>query len=205
MALFIVFEGIDGSGKSTQLELLHRSLVSDGHRTVVTREPGGTELGDEAGRLLKSLVNLSPIAELLLFNAARAEHVTRIIRPALESSMEPDLILLSDRFSASTIAYQGYGRGLDIATVEKINRLATGGLQPTLTVFLDLPPEATRSRKHADTLDEIEKQNLDFYHRVREGYLTLAAGNPDTWLSVDATLPKNTIAEKIWTRLHPLL
>lgn len=205
MALFIVFEGIDGSGKSTQLELLHRRLASDGHRTIVTREPGGTELGDEAGRLLKSLVNLSPTAELLLFNAARAEHVTRIIRPALETGLDSDLIVLCDRFSASTIAYQGYGRGLDVNTVEKINRLATGGLEPTLTVFLDMPVEAARSRKHADTLDEIEKQNLDFYRRVREGYLTLAADNPETWLTVDATLPKNAIAEKIWARLHPLL
>ncbi len=201
MAPFIVFEGIDGSGKSTQIELLHQRLENNGHRIRKTREPGGTHLGDEAGRLLKSIVNLSPITELLLFNAARSEHVARLIKPALDSGQ----IVLCDRFTASTIAYQAYGRGLDVKTVEKINRLATGGLQPTLTVFLDLPPEATRARKQSDILDEIEKQNLEFYRRVRRGYLEMASNNPETWLTLDGAPPVDTIAQKIWSRVHPLL
>lgn len=201
MALFIVFEGIDGSGKSTQIELLQQRLVSNGHEPLLTEEPDGTPLGEAAGRWLRGYPDLSTVTELLLFEAARAEHVAKVIRPALNSGR----IVLCDRFSASTIAYQGYGRGLDVETVEKINRLATGGLHPTLTVFLDLSPEVTRARKQADTLDEIEKQNLDFYRRVRQGYLAQASANPETWLTVDATLPQNAIAEKIWARLHPLL
>lgn len=205
MAPFIVFEGIDGSGKSTQVELLHRRLIDAGHKTLLTREPGGTHLGDEAGRLLRSVANLSPIAELLLFNAARAEHVDKIIKPALDSRLKTGQVVLCDRFSASTIAYQAYGRRLDVQTVEKINRLATGGLQPTLTIFLDLPPETAHSRKRTDTLDEFEKQNLDFYRRVRQGYQALAANNPETWLTIDATLPVDAIAQKIWARLLPLL
>ena len=202
MALFIVFEGIDGSGKSTQIELLQQRLVANGHEPIVTREPDGTPLGEAAGRWLRGYPDLSSVTELLLFEAARAEHVAKVIRPALNSGR----IVLCDRFSASTVAYQGCGRGLDVATVKEINRLATGGLQATLTVFLDMPVEEARSRKRADTLDEFEKQDSEFHQRVRQGYLTQAADSPETWLAVDATLPKNTMgAAKIWARLHPLL
>ncbi len=201
MALFIVFEGIDGAGKSTQIELLRRKLVAVGHSPLVTLEPGGTPLGEQAGPWLKRLEDLSPLTELLLFNAVRAEHVSKVIQPSLDQGR----IILCDRFTASTIAYQAYGRGLDLKTVESINRLATGGLQPTQTVFLDLPPEETRARKQADTLDEIEKQNLNFYRRVRQGYLIQSANNPKTWVMVDGTLPTEEIAEKIWAQIHPLL
>ncbi len=201
MAPFIVFEGIDGSGKSTQIELLHQKLVAAGHPALVTREPGGTQLGDEAGRLLKSLANLSPITELLLFNAARAEHVLKIIQPALNSGRA----VLCDRFTASTVAYQAYGRRLDVQTVEELNRLATGGLQPNLTVFLDLPIEAAHSRKDKDNLDEIERQSLEFHQRVRSGYQVQAANNADTWLTVDGTLSVDAIARQVWARVHALL
>ena len=153
MGLFIVFEGIDGSGKTTQVELLRQTLVANDHNPLVTQEPDGTPLGEAAGRWLRGYPNLSPLTELLLFQAARAEHVSKVIQPALDAGR----IVLCDRFTASTIAYQSCGRGLDLQTIEGLNRLATNGLQPTLTVFLDLPPEATRARKQSDTLDEIEK------------------------------------------------
>ncbi len=201
MPPFIVFEGIDGSGKTTQIELLRQTLVANGHNPLVTQEPDGTPLGEAAGRWLRGYPDLSPLTELLLFQAARAEHVSKVIQPALDAGR----IVLCDRFTASTIAYQSCGRGLDLQMIEDLNRLATNNLQPALTIFLDLPPEAIRTRKQSDTLDEIEKQNLDFYRRIRQGYQTLAADNPDTWLTIDGTLPKETIAEMVWTHVHPLL
>ena len=201
MAPFIVFEGIDGSGKTTQIAILSRKLVANGHDPLVTREPGGTPLGDHAGLWLRALHKLSPITELLLFNAARAEHVTKVIQPALDAGR----IVLCDRFDASTIAYQAYGRGLDAKMVEKINRIATDGLQPTLTVFLDLPVEAAHSRKDAGALDNFESQKREFHQRVRQSYQDMAARNPNAWITIDATLSKETVAEKIWAHLQPLL
>ena len=220
MAPLVVFEGIDGSGKTTQIELLLRKLVANGYNPLVTREPGGTPLGNEAGLWLRALHKLSPITELLLFNAVRAEHVTKVIQPALNVGR----IVLCDRFAASTIAYQAYGRDLDVKTVEKINRLATGGLQPTLTVFLDLPIESAQSRndvveiwknrqftlwtgarEDAAPMDVFESQKWEFHQRVRRGYQNMAARNPNTWVTVDGTLSRETVAEKIWARLQPLL
>ena len=220
MAPFIVFEGIDGSGKTTQIDILRRKLVANGYNPLVTREPGGTPLGNEAGLWLRALHKLSPITELLLFNAVRAEHVTKVIQPALNEGR----IVLCDRFTSSTIAYQAYGRELDVKTVERINRLATGGLQPSLTVLLDLPVKAAQSRndvveiwnqsqftlwagarEDADPMDEFEKQDREFHQRVRRGYKDMAARNAETWVTVDGTLSKETVAEKIWARLQPLL
>ena len=201
MAPFIVFEGIDGSGKSTQIELLNQRLVADGHDPMVTREPDGTPLGEAAGRWLRGYPNLSPLTELLLFEAARAEHVEKVIQPALDEGR----IVLCDRFTPSTIAYQAYGRGLDVKTVEKMNRLAANGLQPTLTVFLDVPIDAARSRISPDSLDVLESQRHEFHQRVRRGYLEMAVNNPETWLTLDGALPVDTIAQKIWARVHPLL
>ena len=201
MAPFVVFEGIDGSGKTTQIQILRRTLISNGHDPLVTLEPGGTPLGEAARPWLRGYPNLSPITELLLFEAVRAEHVAKVIQPALDA----DRIVLCDRFTASTIAYQAYGRGLDAKMVGELNRLATGGLQPFLTIFLDLPVEAAHSRKDANALDKFESQKREFHQRVRQGYLYQAARNPKTWLTIDGTLPKETIAEKIWAHLHPLI
>ena len=201
MAPFVVFEGIDGSGKTTQIDILRRTLISNGHNPVVTLEPGGTPLGEAARPWLKSLGNLTPLTELLLFNAVRAEHVTKVIQPALDAGR----IVLCDRFTASTMAYQACGRGLDAKIVGELNRLATGGLQPSLTIFLDLPVEAAQSRKDTGALDNFESQKWEFHQRVRRGYQDMAASNPKTWITLDATLPKDTIAENIWPRLHPLL
>jgi len=201
VAPFIVFEGIDGSGKSTQIELLSRRLISSGHDPLVTQEPDGTPLGEAAGRWLRGYPNLSPLTELFLFEAARAEHVEKVIQPALNTGR----IVLCDRFTPSTIAYQAYGRGLDVKTVEEMNRLAANGLQPTLTVFLDVPIDAAHSRIRPDSLDVLESQRHEFHQRVRQGYLEMAANNPETWLTLNGSLPVDTIAEKIWARVHPLL
>lgn len=201
MAPFIVFEGIDGSGKSTQIELLSKRLITNGHKPLVTQEPDGTPLGEAAGRWLRGYPNLSPLTELLLFEAARAEHVEKVIQPALEAGR----IVLCDRFTPSTIAYQAYGRGLDVKMVEDLNRLAANGLRPTLTVFLDVPIEAARSRMESDSLDVLESQRQEFHRRVRQGYLEMAANNPETWLTLNGALPVDTIAQKIWARVHPLL
>ena len=220
MAPFIVFEGIDGSGKTTQIQILRRTLISNGHNPVVTLEPGGTPLGEKAGPWLKSLGNLTPLTELLLFNAVRAEHVSKVIQPALDAGR----IVLCDRFTASTLAYQSWGRGLDAKVVKEINSLATLDLQSSLTIFLDLPIEAAHSRKGVikkgnrqqlilwpgsrkkpDTIDEFEEQDWEFHRRVRQGYQNIATRNPNTWVTVDGTLSRETVAEKIWARLQPLL
>ena len=201
MAPFIVFEGIDGSGKTTQIQILRRKLVANGHDPLVTLEPDGTPLGEAAGRWLRGYPNLSPITELLLFEAVRAEHVTKVIQPALDAGR----IVLCDRFTASTMAYQAWGRGLDAKTVDELNQLATGGLQPSMTIFLDLPVEAAQSRKDTGALDNFESQKWEFHRRVRQGYQNMAARNAETWVTVDGTLSKETIAEKIWARLQPLL
>ncbi len=201
MAPFIVFEGIDGSGKTTQIDILRRKLVANGHDPLVTLEPDGTPLGEAAGRWLRGYPNLSPITELLLFEAVRAEHVTKVIQPALDAGR----IVLCDRFTASTMAYQAWGRGLDAKVVKEINSLATGGLQPTLTVFLDLPIESAQSRKDPNALDNFESQKREFHQRVRRGYQNMAARNAETWVTVDGTLSRETVAEKIWARLQPLI
>ena len=201
MTLFIVFEGIDGSGKSTQIEHLQRKLVSRGYNPLVTQEPDGTPLGKAAGQWLRGYPGLSPLTELLLFEAARAEHVEKVIQPALDSGR----IVLCDRFAASTVAYQSWGRGMDVELVENLNGLASSGLRPSLTFFLDLSVEDAHSRKNNGDLDNFESQASEFRQRVRSGYQDIAARNPKTWVTLDATLSEPTIAETIWSHIQPLL
>jgi dTMP kinase len=186
----ITFEGGEGSGKSTQVELLARRLETAGRRILKLREPGGTPLGEELRQLLlHRRADISPQAELLLFLAARAELVRAVIRPALAEGT----IVICDRFSDSTLAYQGYGRGIDLDQVRKLNDSATGGLKPNLTVLLDLPVEAGRSRKQRDE-DVFQGEDDAFHERVRQGYLELAREEPDRWLVLDATRPPAELA-----------
>jgi dTMP kinase len=186
----ITFEGGEGSGKSTQVELLARRLEAAGRRILKLREPGGTPLGEELRQLLlHRRADISPQAELLLFLAARAELVRAVIRPALAEGT----IVICDRFSDSTLAYQGYGRGIDLDQVRKLNDSATGGLKPNLTVLLDLPVEAGRSRKQRDE-DVFQGEDDAFHERVRQGYLELAREEPDRWLVLDATRPPAELA-----------
>ena len=212
MAPFVVFEGIDGSGKTTQIDILRRKLIANGHNPLVTREPGGTPLGEAAGLWLQSSIATSPPSpSLLLFNAVRAEHVTKVIQPALDAGH----IVLCDRFDASTIAYQAYGRGLDAKMVKKINRIATDWLAANpdrlpRSARRSGPSPLSRKRQSIYPLDRspgrrtsTSSAKREFHQRVRRGYQDMAARNPRTWLTIDGTLPKETVAEKIWARLQP--
>lgn len=238
MALFITFEGGDGTGKSTQAnELVERLRRQKKWRVIPIEEPGGTLLGKMLkewlrGRersltlipaegtqfaLLETMNNHSlpdillhtaaPRAELLAFTIARSQLVEDVIFPNLVNNN----IVVCTRYADSTIAYQGYGRGLDLDLVKVANKIATKGLKPDLTILLDLAPEKALSRRSgakANIDDHFEEQvvdKLDFYKRVREGFLELAAGEPERWLVVDATQSKEKIAEIIWQRVSRLL
>jgi len=180
MSLFITFEGIEGSGKTTQIRLLAERLSGAGRSVVATREPGGCPIADAIRQILLHPGNnaLVPRAELLLYAAARAQHVDEIIQPALREGK----IVLCDRFTDATTAYQGYGRSLDLEMIDRLNRLATDGLFPDLTILLDMSAEeglrrAKRRNVEQDLGDEdrFEQESLSFHRRVRQGYLALAS------------------------------
>jgi dTMP kinase len=187
--VFITFEGIDGCGKSTQRVLLARRLKERGCEVVVTREPGGTPIGEDIRRLLISdaSVQIAPTTELLLYVAARAQHVSELIRPSLDAGR----IVISDRYTDSTVAFQGYGRGLDLEMVESLNRFATGGLAPDLTIVFDLDPAMARtrvgSRPVGGLLGAFDEQHPDFHQRMRAGYLRMAQSEPLRISVVDAS------------------
>jgi dTMP kinase len=204
---FITFEGGEGAGKTTQISRLAERLRSQGRIAHTVREPGGTELGEDTRRILKHApygARLSDSAELLLFAASRAQLIAEVIRPALAKGE----IVLCDRFTDSTAAYQGCGRGLPADVIAVVNAFATGGLHPDLTVLLDLPAAVglERARRRApDTAtaenDRMETMQLAFYERVRAGYLELAARERERFLIVDALQSPDQIADQIWARL----
>ena len=202
MALFITFEGGEGSGKSTQARLLYRRLQRVGIPSLLTHEPGVTKLGRRITRLLKWSpdTNISPLTELLLFNTSRAQLVSEVIKPALESGKT----VICDRYADSTTAYQGYGRGLDLATVTAVNLAGMSGIFPSITFLLDIPVDRGLARK-AKNVDRFETEPVDFHRRVREGYLRLAAAEPQRWCVIDAVRSKEEIAGIIWERVRPLL
>ena len=200
MTSFIVFEGVDGSGKSTQARALVRRLRRRDVRVLFTHEPGGTPLGEYLRRWLKRNPQLSPVAELSLFIAARAQLINEVVQPALDSGVT----VVSDRYAASTVAYQGYGRGLDPSLVRQVNSAATGGLAPDLTVLLDLAPATALSRKSMAPLDSIESAPLEFHQRVRESYLAQAAEDAQKWLILDATRPSRELSRQVWEKVRPL-
>ena len=200
MSAFIVFEGGDGAGKSTQARMLFRRLLRAGYPAVAVHEPGGTSLGERVRQWLRSHPGINSKAELMLFLAARAELVTKVIGPALESQQ----IVVCDRFTASTYAYQGHGRGVDLELIRHLNREATGGIEPDLTVLLDMPVNARLARKQTPQ-DPFELEDDDFHGRVRAGYLALAADAPESWLVVDGARDRKTIASTVWDRVKTLL
>jgi dTMP kinase len=202
LGLFITFEGGEGCGKSTQSRLLLKKLEQQNIPAVLTHEPGGTALGNELRRTLKRKrdSSISPQAELFLLAASRAQLVAELIRPALEEGK----VVLCDRFTHSTMVYQGYGRGLDFTAIKMVNNMATRHLNPDLIIFLDIAPEQGLARKQS-LKDRFELEDLSFHRRVREGYLKMAEAEPDRWLVIDASLPKGKVAEAIWDRVSRLL
>ncbi len=185
--MFITFEGPDGSGKTTQFRRAVAALRAAGYDVVATREPGGTPISDQVREVLLNRpdnVAMSPQAEVLLFSASRAQHVAELIRPALAAGR----IVVSDRFYDSTLAYQGYGYGLDIDALRAITAFATGGLTPDLTVFLDCPPEEGLRRRAAGRIEwnRLDDKPLDFHHRAYQGYQQLIAAEPGRWAVIDA-------------------
>jgi dTMP kinase len=185
VSLFITLEGPDGGGKSTQARLLAEHLRGLGHEVLQTREPGGTPIGDQIRRVLMDLENtpMHPRTEILLFSASRAQLVHEVIRPHLQAGG----LVVSDRFYDSTLAYQGYGHRLDLEALRAITAFATGGLTPDLTLLLDLPAEEglMRRQQHGGW-NRLDAYNLEFHHRVRQGYQELAAAAPERWRQVDA-------------------
>jgi len=201
--LFITFEGGDGSGKSTQLALLVQWLEETGQSVVVTREPGGTELGVELREMvLHRRGEIAPRAEALIYAADRAHHIATKVRPALERGE----VVVQDRYIDSSVAYQGAGRVLDGGEVRGVSLWATEGLLPDLTVLLDLDEETGRDRLGERTkYDRLEAEESDFHARVRAGYLSIAAEEPERFLVIDAREPVDLIAEIIQQRVQPLL
>lgn len=189
--MLITFEGPEGSGKTTQASLLLQHLERSGRKVILLREPGGTPLGDQIRDIVKHArsLTISPRSEVLLFAASRAELVDRVIRPRLEE----DYVVICDRFSDSTLAYQGYGRGLPLDQVRCVVEMASSGLTPDLTFLLDLPPELGLARNKQEPTpdwDRFEEEDLEFHRRVRAGYLQLAKLDPKRWVILDATKPK---------------
>ena len=204
MGTFIVLEGGEGCGKSTQARLLYQRLLEQGCPSLLLHEPGGTPLGEQVRRLLmaqRGKATINPLAELLLFSAARAELVHSVLLPALAEGR----VVVCDRYTPSTIAYQGYGRGIPLETIDQVNRLSTGGREPDLVVLLDMKPEEGLRRKSEDERQRFEEESLAFHKRVRHGYLEQARAAPERWLRVKGTLPQERIAEVIWERVELLV
>jgi len=195
--LFVTFEGIEGTGKSTQVALAAERLRARGLDVVVTREPGGTPLGESLRALLltRRASGSDPVVEALLMVADRAEHVRQVIRPALAAGS----IVLCDRHADASVAYQGGGSGVDRAHIVALNRLATGELAPDLTVLLDLAPAHALERLHAraQALDRFESEPVAFFERVRKTYLDLARSEPERWLVLPAESPSGELAATI--------
>ena len=191
--LFITFEGGDGCGKTTQIKLLDEYLRQKGYKTLLTREPGSKGLGIKLREILLNYDgDVSPRAESFLFLADRAQHVDCIIKPALENGV----IVLCDRHTDSTVAYQGYGRGLDLEQIHNLNNIATNGLKPDLTIVLDVDVETSQKRVGAEK-DRMESAGIEFFERVRKGFLEIAKQEPERVKVVDSTQTIEEIHKQI--------
>lgn len=209
MSLFITFEGPDGSGKTTQAQLLYEYLQKRGCPVFLTREPGGTSIGDQIREVLHSLENteMLPQTEILLYSASRAQLVGQIIRPHLAQGE----IVLCDRYADSTLAYQGHGHGLDLQVLQVITNFATGGLKPDLTFYLNIDVEEGLRRKLAAhqageaEWNRMDQQELAFHRRVRQGYLEMIAAEPERWVLIEATQPADVAQRAVRAKVDAKL
>ena len=204
MGLFLTFEGPDGSGKSTQAHLLASELQTRGHDVLETREPGGTPVGEAVRHILLDLdgPDQSPLTMALLLSASRAQLVTDVILPALERGQT----VIVDRYADSTVAYQGYGFGLDLEVVRELSRIATRGVTPDHTVLVDVPVELGLERVHRrGAHNRLDAPDIAFHERVREGYHRLAAAQPERWVTVDGTQDSQRVHRALMDTLAPFL
>jgi dTMP kinase len=203
----ISFEGSEGSGKSTQIAHLAERLQKAGREVLSLREPGGTEIGEQIRNIIvhnSKGDEMCAETELLLFAAARAQLVREVIAPALARGT----VVLSDRFLDSSTVYQGIGRNLGAGPVESINRFAVGNVMPDLTIVIDVPTEVSLARlrqRASDLPDRMERENVSFYKKVRDGYLVLAKGMPERFVVVDGTKPEKTVEKAIWAAVQKRL
>lgn len=216
--LFVTLEGGEGTGKSTQVRALAARVRAAGIEVLTAREPGGTDLGEAlrpitrkpamARRIYGALTGdshwsrVAPLAEVFLYEAARAQLMAELVQPGLERGA----VVILDRFSDSTCAYQGYGRGIDLTAIKALNEIATSGIQPDLTLLLDLDVEIGLSRKLGEIgRDAIGNEHRSFHERARAGYLAMAAAEPERWVVLDASQSPDQIAEQVWRIVEPLL
>lgn len=195
--MFITFEGSEGSGKTSQVPLLAETLRQRGYAALTTREPGGTPIVEQIRKVILDLKNtdMHPRTEILLFQAARAQHVEQVIRPHLAQGG----IVLCDRYADSTLAYQGYGRQTDLVELRKIIYYATGGLMPDLTLLFDMDVmDGLRRRSKGGDVNRLDSLDLAFYERVRQGYLSLAAAEPQRWALIDASRSIAEVQAQVW-------
>ncbi len=197
--VFVTFEGVDGAGKTTQTSLLCNALVAAGHEVIRLREPGGTQVGEHVRALLLDPDNydMDPTCELLLYEAARAQLAHEVIRPALERGC----IVVSDRFFDSTVAYQGFGRGLDPDLIDRANEIACGDTRPTRTILLDIEPMRALERAVRQGADRLEREGIEFQQRVRSGFLHVAEEDPDRVRIVNA----DGDVTEVWNRVQTTL
>ena len=196
MSMFITLEGPDGGGKTSQVQHLAKYLRAENFNVLITREPGGSPIGDQIRQVIMELKNtaMDPHTEFLLFSASRAQHVAEVIRPGLEAGQ----IVISDRFYDSSLAYQGYGQGLSLETLKDITYFATDGLAPDLTLLLDLPVDEGLRRREADgNWNRMDAYDINFHRQVRRGYLKLAAEDPQRWVVLSAEQSFDALQEEI--------
>ncbi len=200
--VLLSFEGLDGSGKSTQITALADLLTREGYTTRVLREPGGTAISEKIRDLLLDVASreMDPLTELMLYEASRAQLVAEVIRPALAAGQ----VVILDRYYDSSTAYQGYGRGLDLSLLEQLHRVIAAGVEPLLTCFVDVPPAESLGRLQGDR-DRMESEQLEFFQRVRQGYLELARLHPQRYLVLDGTRERKMLQAVISERTLTLL